>query len=175
MYDTTLNTRQQQDIEGYLAWKWGLQSNLPAYHPYKNQNVYDPSPITVKGASGGGGATGILLPNGETLIAGGGGGGGTEGQWGGGGGGLDAGQRSICADSMNSFGFSPFEYPSVVPGAGGGATYSISNVVVGLGENLQVSLDQGATWSNVRFADHGFASPTVSSFGLTYNGTQFIT
>jgi hypothetical protein len=22
--------------EGYLAWKWGLQGNLPSYHPYKN-------------------------------------------------------------------------------------------------------------------------------------------
>lgn len=24
-------------IEGYLAWKWGLESNLPANHPYKNE------------------------------------------------------------------------------------------------------------------------------------------
>lgn len=23
-------------IEGYLAWKWGLQANLPSNHPYKN-------------------------------------------------------------------------------------------------------------------------------------------
>jgi hypothetical protein len=23
-------------VEGYLAWKWGLQSSLPAGHPYKN-------------------------------------------------------------------------------------------------------------------------------------------
>jgi hypothetical protein len=23
-------------VEGYLAWKWGLQANLPADHPYKN-------------------------------------------------------------------------------------------------------------------------------------------
>jgi hypothetical protein len=30
----TVSTRQT--IEGYLAWKWGLQSNLPADHPYKN-------------------------------------------------------------------------------------------------------------------------------------------
>lgn len=22
--------------EGYLAWKWGLQGNLPSNHPYKN-------------------------------------------------------------------------------------------------------------------------------------------
>lgn len=28
---------QQQIVEGYLAWKWGLVANLPAGHPYKNQ------------------------------------------------------------------------------------------------------------------------------------------
>jgi len=27
---------QHQQIEGYLAWKWGLQANLPATHPYKS-------------------------------------------------------------------------------------------------------------------------------------------
>jgi len=27
---------QSQLIEGYLAWKWGLQANLPVGHPYKN-------------------------------------------------------------------------------------------------------------------------------------------
>jgi hypothetical protein len=26
----------RQQIEGYLAWKWGLQGDLPAGHPYKN-------------------------------------------------------------------------------------------------------------------------------------------
>jgi hypothetical protein len=31
--DTTSATRQL--IEGYLAWKWGLASSLPANHPYK--------------------------------------------------------------------------------------------------------------------------------------------
>lgn len=25
-----------QQAEGYLAWKWGLQGNLPSNHPYKN-------------------------------------------------------------------------------------------------------------------------------------------
>ena len=27
---------QQEIVEGYLAWKWGLQANLPPGHPYKN-------------------------------------------------------------------------------------------------------------------------------------------
>jgi hypothetical protein len=28
-------TTERQLIEGYLAWKWGLQANLPIDHPYK--------------------------------------------------------------------------------------------------------------------------------------------
>ena len=31
-----LSTTNRQLIEGYLAWKWGLQASLPAGHPYKN-------------------------------------------------------------------------------------------------------------------------------------------
>lgn len=31
-----LSTTDRQKLEGYLAWKWGLQANLPAGHPYKN-------------------------------------------------------------------------------------------------------------------------------------------
>lgn len=34
MNDITDETRQK--IEGYLAWKWGLTTNLPESHPYKN-------------------------------------------------------------------------------------------------------------------------------------------
>jgi hypothetical protein len=41
-YNYSINTSQRQQIEGYLAWKWGIQGNLPANHPYKNIpiNVY---------------------------------------------------------------------------------------------------------------------------------------
>ena len=41
VYSTTPSDQQRQQIEGYLAWKWGLQTNLPAGHPYKN---YPPPP-----------------------------------------------------------------------------------------------------------------------------------
>ena len=34
IYNTALSVPQRQSIEGYLAWKWGLQGNLPATHPY---------------------------------------------------------------------------------------------------------------------------------------------
>jgi hypothetical protein len=36
LYDTSLSLTQVQQLEGYLAWKWGLQGNLPANHPFKN-------------------------------------------------------------------------------------------------------------------------------------------
>ena len=34
-YNVLLTTAQIQQVEGYLAWKWGLVSNLPSAHPYK--------------------------------------------------------------------------------------------------------------------------------------------
>jgi hypothetical protein len=35
VYSTALTTAQRQQVEGYLAWKWGLTSSLPANHPYR--------------------------------------------------------------------------------------------------------------------------------------------
>ena len=35
-FNTNLSIGQQQSVEGYLAWKWGLQGSLPANHPFKN-------------------------------------------------------------------------------------------------------------------------------------------
>jgi hypothetical protein len=32
---TVLSTTDRQKMEGYLAWKWGLQASLPNDHPYK--------------------------------------------------------------------------------------------------------------------------------------------
>ncbi len=36
IYDSALSTTNRQNVEGYLAWKWGLVSKLPAGHPYKS-------------------------------------------------------------------------------------------------------------------------------------------
>ena len=33
-YTGQLSTSNRQNIEGYLAWKWGIQSSLPNTHPY---------------------------------------------------------------------------------------------------------------------------------------------
>jgi hypothetical protein len=35
-YTENLTTAQIQQVEGYLAWKWGLQANLPVGHLFKN-------------------------------------------------------------------------------------------------------------------------------------------
>jgi hypothetical protein len=35
VYNGALTAPQRQQVEGYLAWKWGLVNNLPAAHPYK--------------------------------------------------------------------------------------------------------------------------------------------
>jgi hypothetical protein len=41
-YDAALSTGDRQAVEGYLAWKWGLQGNLNSSHPYRNS---PPRPI----------------------------------------------------------------------------------------------------------------------------------
>ncbi len=62
VYFSALTTFQLQQVEGYLAWKWGLQGNLPAAHPFRtappfgtpsnipfpfaNQPVFAPPSIT---------------------------------------------------------------------------------------------------------------------------------
>jgi hypothetical protein len=35
LYNTALTPIQRQRVEGYLAWKWDLQDDLPASHPYR--------------------------------------------------------------------------------------------------------------------------------------------
>ena len=34
IYNTALTAAKRQAVEGYLAWKWGLQTNLPTTHPF---------------------------------------------------------------------------------------------------------------------------------------------
>lgn len=36
VFNTSLRLFQRQQVEGYLAWKWGLQGSLPASHPFRN-------------------------------------------------------------------------------------------------------------------------------------------
>ena len=39
MFNRTLSQSEYQQVEGYLAWKWGLQRNLPTSHPYYNNPI----------------------------------------------------------------------------------------------------------------------------------------
>jgi len=45
-YNYSMNTTQCQNIEGYLAQKWGLTGNLPVGHPYKSSFPVYLSPTT---------------------------------------------------------------------------------------------------------------------------------
>ena len=36
VFSSALTTSERQQVEGYLAWKWGLQKYLPATHAFKN-------------------------------------------------------------------------------------------------------------------------------------------
>jgi hypothetical protein len=40
-YNSAVSDGQRQQVEGYLAWKWGLQGSLPSNHPYSK---WPPSP-----------------------------------------------------------------------------------------------------------------------------------
>ena len=44
-YNTQITTAQRQQLEGYLAWKWGMVANLPADHPYKTTQIYSLPPF----------------------------------------------------------------------------------------------------------------------------------
>lgn len=36
LYGTDLPLHTAQQVEGYLAWKWGLENSLPTFHPWRN-------------------------------------------------------------------------------------------------------------------------------------------
>jgi hypothetical protein len=40
MYGGIMALQQRQQVEGYLAWKWGFRSQLPSDHPYRNVKLY---------------------------------------------------------------------------------------------------------------------------------------
>jgi hypothetical protein len=76
IYESTLTNDQRQIVEGYLAWKWGLNNNLPNTHPFyaqapsPDQNTSGPTGSTGStgptGPTGGTGSTGTTGPTGPT-------------------------------------------------------------------------------------------------------------
>jgi hypothetical protein len=72
MYEAALNTSDRQSMEGYLAWKWGLQGNLPDGHPYKNTAPIGPQPATFSPSSLTGLVTWLDGADASTITLGGG-------------------------------------------------------------------------------------------------------
>ena len=50
IYNCEFTTSQTQTIEGYLAWKWGLQAQLPITHPYASAAPYASPQILPRGS-----------------------------------------------------------------------------------------------------------------------------
>jgi hypothetical protein len=40
VFGSVLSASDKEKLEGYLAWKWNMQSKLPSNHPYKNERPY---------------------------------------------------------------------------------------------------------------------------------------
>jgi hypothetical protein len=40
VYNSVLNDQQRQQVEGYLAWKWGLVNRLPSTHPFSKNKIF---------------------------------------------------------------------------------------------------------------------------------------
>jgi hypothetical protein len=52
IYNSVLSSTDRQNVEGYLAWKWGIQTTLPSGHPYYSAapsavTYQNPTPVTL--------------------------------------------------------------------------------------------------------------------------------
>jgi hypothetical protein len=70
VYNISHTTNQRQLIEGYLAWKWGIQAQLPGAHPYYSANPYATGWSSVLNMIGPTGVTGFTGPTGTTGFTG---------------------------------------------------------------------------------------------------------
>ena len=59
---TAMSDTDRQKLEGYLAWKWGMQANLPVGHPYESAapESSDTTPPTIATLNPTDDATGVL-------------------------------------------------------------------------------------------------------------------
>jgi hypothetical protein len=70
-YNTVLSTIERQKLEGYLAWKWGLNAQLPSDHPHFSATPLQDSPATVTmGTYTAGAATSTYITVSWTAVTG---------------------------------------------------------------------------------------------------------
>jgi len=168
-YNSVLTLSQRQLVEGYLAWKWGVQTNLPVAHPYystsalnsvvSNTMTYSSAGSVVKSATTvavvlqtntfaytGANQT-VTVPVGTTYV--------TAQLWGAGGGGAGNGSNSL--------------YNMTLLGNGGGGGYTSANLTVTAGTTLTVIVGQAgscsATAGAAIAASYGGGGAALSSDG----------
>lgn len=72
LFNTGLSSSQREEVEGYLAWKWGLQAQLPTTHPFflSYPTVPDPTTGFAKvGPTGGIWTTVAMSSDGKKMIS----------------------------------------------------------------------------------------------------------
>jgi hypothetical protein len=141
-YNSILSVLQRQKVEGYLGWKWGLQTNLPSAHPYFSASPTIPitiamtqpyPPASAQIFSYTGSNQTYTVPSGAIAL--------TVHLWGAGGG--------------SGFG-----------GSGGAGTYVQGNLIVTPGSSLTIIVGQGGSYNGG--ATYGNGGQSSIQYG--YNG-----
>ena len=184
VYSTALTNAQRQQVEGYLAWKWGIQASLPSLHPYANASptipvtiAMAPTPIavtsggtiTTAGAyrihtfktTGSSTFTTNKIITAQVIVVGGGGGGG--GDWGGGGGAGGALLTTVTLTTANS------PYSLVVGTGGASGTSGVSSTFTANGTTYTgLGGGAGGTYS----LGNGASGGCGGGAGAGYNGSS---
>jgi len=165
-YVGTITTTQRQQVEGYLAWKWGLQSSLPVTHPYYGGSPnHSYASVAPTGASLRPAISAALVP---------------------------AGVRGVTAklnlkNYTQTFTYTGADQPFTVPatttsltvymwGAGGGGGYTGTGTLYGgAGAYLQgvLSVTPGQSLKIIVGGGGGYQPNVVGSTPLSYGGGGF--
>jgi hypothetical protein len=146
-YAQPFDQTNRQNVEGYMAWKWGLQSQLPIDHPWKNTpptgDSYIINTYTTIGTTTWTAPQGVSSID-YTIVGGGGGGGGahdTGGAGGGGGGMILTGTYSVTPGQTYTIvvgdggARSTNNYPTITETDGGdGGNSSFDSIIAQGGE-----------------------------------------
>uniref|UniRef100_A0A6C0B2G8 Fibronectin type-III domain-containing protein n=1 Tax=viral metagenome TaxID=1070528 RepID=A0A6C0B2G8_9ZZZZ len=123
IYNSVLTTTQRQQVEGYLMWKWGLQTSLPGAHPYYSAaptgsvtTIYqNPSPVSLTTAIGSPTTLTFISSTATTITF------------------------SFTAPSGTVTGYTPYVNGSVGVGSGTASSYTITGLTSGTSYSITVS------------------------------------